>query len=191
MKSSLASLVLAAAVLWSAPASAVPNKVFPMASSSAICLPNAKGRVTVVLRDGFESLHLEAWNLPPKKTFTFFVIQVPKAPFGMAWYQGDVTTDDKGVAIGDFAGRFSEETFIVAQGAASAPKLHAGDGNQNPVSPPIHMFHLGMWFDSAADAPGAGCPGTVTPFNDDHTAGVQVLNTGTFPNNNGPLRALK
>jgi hypothetical protein len=187
----MAAIAAAATIGWSAPASAVPNKIFAMVPSSATCLPHAKARVTVALRDGFESLHLEAWGLPAKTTFTFFVIQVPRFPFGMAWYQGDVTTDARGLAVGDFAGRFSVENFMVAVGAAPAPKLHPADGNVNPASPPIHMYHLGMWFDSAADAPKAGCPGTVTPFNDDHTAGVQVLNTSNFGDKVGPLRALQ
>ncbi len=32
-----------------------------------------------------------------------------------------------------------------------------------------------------------GCPPNQTVFNGDHTAGPQVLNTGTFPDLNGPL----
>jgi hypothetical protein len=147
--------------------------------------------VTVALRDGFESLHLEVANLPPRTTFTLFNIQVPKAPFGMAWYAGDVTTDANGNATGDFAGRFSVESFMVAQAAAPAPSLHGTDGTSNPASSPIHMFHLGLWFDSFADAAKAGCPDNVTPFNDDHTAGVQVLNTSNFAILNGPLRSVK
>jgi len=37
----------------------------------------------------------------------------------------------------------------------------------------------------------AGCPGTVTPFNGTHDAGVQVLNTSNFSNRNGPLRDIQ
>jgi hypothetical protein len=181
----------AAAVPLAAPASAADNVVFNMVPSSLSCVPNAKGRVTVALRDGFESLHIEVSNLPPRTTFTLFNIQVPKAPFGMAWYAGDITTDANGRATGDFAGRFSIETFMVAQAAAPAPKLHAADGGSNPASAPIHMFHLGLWFDSFQDAAAAGCPDNVTPFNDDHTAGVQVLNTSNFGNLAGPLRSVK
>ena len=32
-----------------------------------------------------------------------------------------------------------------------------------------------------------GCPPNQTVFNGDHTAGPQVLNTGTFQDLNGPL----
>jgi hypothetical protein len=181
----------AATSLWSVPASAVNVRTFNMVPSSSSCVPHATARVTVALRDGFESLHLEASGLPAGKTFTFFVIQVPKAPFGMAWYQGDVTTNAQGVAVGDFAGRFSIEDFVVAQEPAPAPKVHAADATSNPATAPIHMYHLGMWFDSFADAREAGCPDNVTPFNGDHTAGVQVLNTSNFADRNGPLRALQ
>ena len=35
-------------------------------------------------------------GLPPNTEFDFFVIQIPNAPFGLAWYQGDIETDDQG-----------------------------------------------------------------------------------------------
>jgi len=34
-------------------------------------------------------------------------------------------------------------------------------------------------------------PGTVTPFNGEHDAGVQVLNTSNFGKRNGPLRDIQ
>jgi len=40
------------------------------------------------------------------------------------------------------------------------------------------------------DAAKAGCPNTVTPFNGEHNAGVQVLNTSNYPDDQGPLRQL-
>src|SRR5947208_5148933 len=56
--------------------------------------------------------------------------------------------------------------------------------------PPVHTYHLGLWFNSPNDAAAAGCPNTVTPFNGDHTAGIQVLNTSNFADDQGPLRQL-
>jgi hypothetical protein len=53
------------------------------------------------------------------------------------------------------------------------------------------MYHLGLWFDSAADAAKAGCPNTATPFNGEHNAGIQVLNTARFPLLKGPLINIK
>jgi hypothetical protein len=56
---------------------------------------------------------------------------------------------------------------------------------------PVQMYHLGLWFDTAADAAKAGCPATHTPFNGEHNAGIQVLNTATFPDLQGPLSFLQ
>jgi len=50
------------------------------------------------------------------------------------------------------------------------------------------MYHLGLWFGSPQAAQAAGCPGNVTPFNGEHNAGIQVLNTSNFPDDFGPLR---
>jgi hypothetical protein len=78
----------------------------------------------------------------------------------------------------------------VAPGSQPAPVVHAADASSNPTTAPVHTYHLGLWFNNPADAVRAGCPGTVTPFNGDHTAGVQVLNTSNFPDLAGPLRQL-
>ena len=40
-------------------------------------------------------------------------------------------------------------------------------------------------------SPAAGCPDSVTPFNGELNAGIQVPNTGTFPDDQGPLRDLE
>lgn len=37
----------------------------------------------------------------------------------------------------------------------------------------------------------AGLISSVTPFNGDHTAGVQLLNTSNFNNDQGPLRQIQ
>jgi hypothetical protein len=50
---------------------------------------------------------------------------------------------------------------------------------------------LGLWFNSPHDAQQNGCPGGVTPFNGEHNAGIQVLNTSNFDDDKGPLRSLK
>jgi hypothetical protein len=59
------------------------------------------------------------------------------------------------------------------------------------MTSPIQMYHLGLWFDSSNDAQKAGCPSTVTPFNGEHNAGIQVLNTSNFPDLSGPLLNLE
>jgi hypothetical protein len=135
-----------------------------------------------------------AWGLPPNTEFDFFVIQVPDAPFGLSWYQGDFETNREGFGFARFVGRFSVETFAVAPNVAPAPVVHDdapnADAPQNPAFNPIHTYHLGMWFNSPADAKKAGLPDTVTPFNGDHNAGSQVLSTRGFPADAGPLRHL-
>ena len=189
MKYILTLAAFAAALgLMSASAPAVDNKSFSLVPSSDECVEGASARATVSTLGGIQTLHIEAKGLPPLVTFTVFVIQVPQAPFGLAWYQGDIKTDSGGVGVGNFTGIFSIETFIVAPGVAPAPVVFPTDASSNPPTPPVQLYHLGMWFDSPDDAAAAGCPGTVTPFNGDHTAGVQVLNTSNFPKRHGPLR---
>ena len=59
-----------------------------------------------------------------------------------------------------------------------------------PRPPPVHTFHLGLLFNSGADAaPWAGA-NLVTPFNGDYTAGPQVLSTQQFGATQGPLGPL-
>lgn len=171
-------------------ASPAQHLIFAMQAAQSTCLPYAAGRVTISSLGPVENMHVEVEGLPPNTDFDFFVIQVPKAPFGLSWYQGDIETDDHGRGVGDFTGRFNQETFIVAPGAAPAPVLHhspIADAATNPQTGPVHTFHLGLWFNSPQDAVRAGCPGTVTPFNGEHNAGVQVLNTSNFPDTAGPL----
>jgi hypothetical protein len=112
----------------------------------------------------------------------------------MAWYQGDIATDQNGNGNGTFIGRFNIETFAVAVGSAPAPVVFSGpfpDASMNPATNPIQMYHLGLWFNSPTDAQIAGCPGAVTPFNGEHNAGIQVLNTSNFKDAFGPLRSVK
>ena len=173
---------------------------FPMIRSAAAlaanCLPNAHGEVTVVSLGATEQMDVDVEGLPPNTEFDFFVIQIPNAPFGMAWYQGDIETDAQGEGHQLFVGRFNIETFIVAQppGGQPAPVVHNQppfpDASMNPATEPIHTYHLGLWFGSPGAAQAAGCPNTVTRFNGDHRAGIQALSTRNFPNLQGPLRQL-
>jgi hypothetical protein len=178
-------------------AAAADNILFSMLRSAAVetagCALDAKARVTVNSLGPVEVMHIEATGLPPNSEFDFFVTQLPNAPFGMAWYQGDIESNSNGRAVGEFIGRFSRETFLVAPGTGPAPVVHhapIADANSNPATAPIHTFHLGLWFGSPQVAAAAGCPTTVTPFNGDHTAGIQVLSTRNFGNATGPLRSL-
>jgi len=137
------------------------------------CLdPKAFGRVTISDLAAVQNMHVEVFNLPANTDFTLFVINTPNAPFTPAWYQGDLTTNALGNGVVDVTGIFSDETFIL-----------------NPGSPavPVELHHLGLWFADPTQAGHVGCPDTVTPFDGDHNAGIQVLNTSNFTAGNGPL----
>ena len=165
-----------------------------VSAGAATCLPHAHADVRVIDDGTAQNLFLVARGLPPNTEFDFFILQVPKAPFGMSWYQADVETDEYGNAFQAVRGIFSIETFTVSPGSAPAPVVFSGpfpDASVNPPTNPLQMYHLGLWFNSPADAQKAGCPATVTPFNGEHDAGIQVLNTSNFPDDAGPLRQLK
>lgn len=71
----------------------------------------ARGRVTINSLDTVETMHVEIFGLPADTELDVFLIQVPTAPFGLAWYQGDIETGEKGQGVADFVGRFSRETL--------------------------------------------------------------------------------
>lgn len=152
------------------------------------CAPNATATVTIHPAGQVEIMDVTVRDLPPNTEFDFFVIQVPKAPFGVAWYQGDIQTDKNGRGHAQFVGRFSIETFAFAQSSAPAPVVFPFDASVNPPFNPIQMYHLGLWFGSTDAAKNAGCPATTTFFNGEHNAGLQVLNTSNFADDHGPLR---
>ena len=110
-----------------------------------------------------------------------------------AWYQGDLETNDRGEAHGHFVGRFSIETFAVAQGVAPAPLVFDEqpfpDTSENPAFSPFQMYHVGAWFNS-------GCWGRrAAPIRSRHStaninAGIQVVNTAQFTDAQGALRQI-
>ena len=65
-------------------------------------------------------MHVEVFNLAPTTEFAALLLQVPKNPFGLTWYQGDILTNAEGKGVGDFPGIFRKETFIQAPGIAPA-----------------------------------------------------------------------
>lgn len=171
----------------------VATLVRSQAAVGANCIPDAEGKIEIFKLNGVEKMNVSVSGLPPNTEFDAFIIQVPDAQFGLTWYQGDLSTDKNGSGKQTFIGRFNIETFIVAPGSEPAPVVHNDppfpDANTNPPTAPVHTFHVGLWFNSAADAAKAGCPDTETPFNGDHTAGVQALKTEDV-NGRGPLAQL-
>jgi hypothetical protein len=191
----LATVLITSVALSSQAQAADKSITFDMVRSQAAvgagCLPNAVAKVRVVANDQNETLTLKASGLPPDTGFDLFITQVPNAPFGVSWYQSDLQSDDYGNASVKVIGRFNIETFAVAPNSTAAPVTHPGkDAASNPPFAPIHTYHVGFWFNSPDDAVKAGCPGNVTPFNGDHTAGVQAMSTRNFPDLAGPLSQL-
>jgi hypothetical protein len=184
-----------ATALGGGSAKATTSTTFSMVRSTgavkAGCLVGAKATVTIKSTGPTETMDVFANGLPKNTDFDLFVIQVPDAPFGFSWYQGDLETDANGHGHDHFIGRFSQETFSVAPGTAPAPVVHHGDASSNPATAPVHQFHLGLWFNSPTAANAAHCGNTVTPFNGEHNAGVQALSTRQFPVGAGPLSRIK
>lgn len=178
MKNTLLAVAIAAAGLTGlashANAAAGDSITFNMVrSAGATCLASdAQARVAISDLGPVQNLHIEVFKLTPNTSFTTFIVQHPTKPFGLGWYQGDIQTDSRGRGVADFTGIFNDETFIVSD-------------------PPIQLDHLGVWFADPNDAVNAGCADTVTPFDGDHEAGIQVLNTSNFADDKGPLLKLK
>ena len=180
MKSTLLAAAMAAAVgligltpLARAAANDSTNFQMVKSAGAVSCLdPKAHGRVSISDLGRVQNMHVEVFSLPPNTDFTLFVINTPNAPFTPAWYQGDLTTDALGNGVVDVTGIFSNETFILNPGTPAVP---------------VELHHLGLWFADAIQAGNAGCPATPTPFDGDHTAGIQVLNTSNFAPGKGPL----
>jgi hypothetical protein len=184
VKNTVLAVAIAAAVgfagltpLARAAANDSTNFTMVRSAGAASCLKDtARGRVSISDLGPVQNMHIEVFALPANTDFTLFVINTPNAPFTPAWYQGDLTTDARGNGVVDVTGIFSEETFILNPGTPAVP---------------VELDHLGMWFADPADAVKAGCPDTVTPFDGDHEAGIQVLNTSNFADDNGPLLRIK
>lgn len=184
MKNTLLAVAMAAAVGFTGltplvKAAAGDSTIFDMVKSAGAvsCLKTtARGRVTISDLGPVQNMEVIVQDLPANTEFTLFVITTPNAPFVPAWYQGDLKTNAVGRGVLDVTGIFSDETFILNPGIPAVP---------------VEMDHLGIWFADPADAVNAGCPDTVTPFDGDHNAGIQVLNTSQFAIANGPLRRIQ
>ena len=167
---------------------------FPLVRSAgsvaAGCLTSATAAVKVKNQGPVDVMTIDASGLPKNTDFDVFVTQLPNAPFGISWYQGDLESDSTGHAHGQYIGRFSVETFAVAPGTGPAPAVFPGDATTNPAFKPVQMYHIGVWFNSAKSAVAAHCANSTTPFNGEHNAGPQALSTRQFAATNGPLRQL-
>jgi hypothetical protein len=178
-------LALVVAALAAAAAFAVDDTTsFKMVRSKAAvddnCLKGAKANVDVSVKDA------------PKNTeFELFITQQPNKPFGISWYQADFVTNNQGQGEVRARGIFSEELFAVAPGVVDAPHVDNKDAKKNPEFKPVHTFHVGLWFGSPGEAKDAGCSPDVTPFDGDHSAGIQAFSTRNFDELEGPLGTIQ
>ena len=153
----------------------------PSSAAISACLPQASGEVTIETGDLNDKMEVQVSGLAPNTGYDLFVIEIPHGPFGISWYQSDLQTDEHGRGHAKVRGVFDVETFSVSPA-----------GSPTVSFPPTHQYHLGLWFDDPQVPFDLGCePGqaipSVTPFNGEQHAGIQVLNTGNFPDNAGPL----
>jgi hypothetical protein len=143
------------------------------------CLPKAGGSVTITPNSLNDTMKVRVSGLAPNTGYDLFVIQLPKKPFGVSWYQSDLQTDSSGAGSVTVKGIFNKETFSISTGGTTTFGA-------------THQYHLGLWFNDPSVPFKLGCePGAtspiVTPFNGEQHAGIQVLNTSNFPDNAGPL----
>ena len=137
---------------------------FPMVRSTAAvnagCLANASAQGQGRERGGRRGAHAQGPGAPavhelrllrhPGAQHAVRAVLVPGRHRDRPPRQGASST---------FVGRFNIETFIVAPGTAPAPMVHpAVRRHHEPGDAPVHTFHLGLWFNSPADAVKAGCP---------------------------------
>jgi hypothetical protein len=175
---------LAGSGLTSASAASRPGAVtytFRLVASPGIarCLPNARAQAWITPNSLNDVMKVQLWGMPANSDFDLFVIQFPDKPFGVSWYQSDINVGANGSGTTTVRGIFDKETFSVSPGGTVTFK-------------PTHQFHLGVWFNNPnlpfrlGCEPGQAAP-VVTPFNGEQHAGIQVVNTGNFPANAGPL----
>jgi hypothetical protein len=192
----IAVLSLLVVALGATAALAVDSTSFNMVRSQAAvanyCLQGARAHVDVRTTVTDQQIMDVTVNNAPKNTeFEVFVTQQSNAPFGVSWYQADFDTNKYGHGEVRARGIFSEELFAVAPGVANAPQVDDADAETNPAFAPVHTYHLGLWFGSPEEAQAAGCPANVTPFDGDHSAGIQAFSTHNFGALHGPLRQIQ
>jgi len=192
----IAVLSLVVVALAATAAFAVDSTTFNMVRSQTAvtsnCLEDARAHVNVITTATDQQIMDVTVNHAPANTeFELFVTQQPNSPFGISWYQSDFETNNQGHGEVRARGIFSEELFAVAPGSVNAPQVDDLDAEKNPAFAPVHTYHLGLWFGSPEEAQAAGCPANVTPFDGDHSAGIQAFSTRNFPALHGPLRQIQ
>lgn len=168
----MVSLIGATAVSASGSVSEVHLALSPSSPALAACMPNAELNLAIASRrDGNDVLRIHGHGLPPKTTFTTFLVQTAVAPFGAAEYIGDFRSD--------FRGQVDGQLELIVNEAFSSTVV---DG----VRVRADLNQIGAWFaEPTGDDFCLGPTSPVTPFDGDGTAGVQAFNSAT----SGPLPA--
>jgi hypothetical protein len=173
----------------------VPNKAFLTCLSGGSAAPQAF--VEVKRGDLNDTGLIRIKGLKPNLDFDVFTVQRSPldsagAPvsgfkgFGLAWYQSDLHSDDKGNAKVIIKTILLDQIFGFDADAVPTP---------TPTTPaptvlkPTNTFHLGFWFNDVKDAqPCSDTPLKPTPFNGEHKAGpLAMISLPVPPANLGPL----
>ena len=139
----------------------------PAADVIANCFPDAKAKVTILLRAdevGTDTFTLTAKRFRPNTTFAVFLTELPVAPFGAVQYIGDLSTNAGGKGSVQ-VNAIIEEAFVsqVINGQRVRKDLN----------------HVVLWFADPADAGDCFAPAAVpnTPFDGDGVAGPAVVSS--------------
>ena len=112
--------------------------------------PNATALVTVIEGNpavsDFDTVIVDAQNMPPNQKFTVFFTELSAKPFGHAEYVGDVITRGDGSAESIF--------HLITLGAFAADNRLATvtSTDQTGEASGIQLEHVGMWFDGVEAA---------------------------------------
>ena len=123
--------------------SLVPASIKPL-------FPNATALVTVIEGNpavsDFDTVIVDAQNMPPNQKFTVFFTELSAKPFGHAEYVGDVITRGDGSAESIF--------HLITLGAFAADNRLATvtSTDQTGEASGIQLEHVGMWFDGVKAA---------------------------------------
>jgi hypothetical protein len=148
-------------------ADSVTLKFQPSSDQLKSCFPDAKAKVNVKLTTdaiGFDTFSINASGLKPNTAFTVFLIEKAASPFGHVEYIGDMFSDQYGNASNKFK-LIVEEAFAF----------------NNETQDRADLNSVGFWFADPKDDDsclGAGSP--VTGFDGDASAGVQMMNSGSY-----------
>ena len=164
----------------------VSFQMFPVAKFVP-CMTSGVGTpvIDVVVQRGRnnDQMTLTLRNFRPGLQFDLFTVQRSNqnadgtpvqgfTNFGLAWYQTDVEITSSRATVVTF------NTILLDQIFGFDPDVSLA---------PLNTFHVGMWFNSPADAAPCGFTGS-TPFNGEHNAGpLAAITRPNADSNLGPL----